>query len=61
MLALAAKKAGDAKTADDAQRSLDALLKEPGAAARLAEFEALTQGRYVPPKRLNDAQSKGNP
>jgi Flp pilus assembly protein TadD len=52
VLAAAAKKAGDGRAAADAQAALDSLLKEPGAPARLAEFEALAQGRYLAPQRL---------
>ena len=48
----AAKAAGDAAAAAAAQAGLDGLLREPGAADRVAEFAALTRGRYAAPKRL---------
>ena len=60
-LAAAAKKAGDGRAAADAQAALDALLKEPGAPARLAEFEALTRGRYAAPMRLHPVSSGRTP
>jgi tetratricopeptide (TPR) repeat protein len=56
-----AKKAGETETAAAAQTALEALMKEPGAGDRVAEFEVLTQGRYAPPKRLKQAASKGGP
>jgi tetratricopeptide (TPR) repeat protein len=52
VLLTAARRSGDARTAAEAGAALDALLAEPGAAARLAEFEAATRGRYVAPARL---------
>ena len=61
VLLAAAKKSGDARAAAYAQGALDDLLKEPGAAARLAEFEALTQGRYVAPARLHKAGPTSGP
>lgn len=52
LLVSAATRAGDTRAASGAQASLDALIQEPGAAVRLAEFEAQTQGRYLAPARL---------
>jgi hypothetical protein len=40
VLVSAAGKAGDGRTATETHAALDALLKEPAAPARLAEFEA---------------------
>ncbi len=36
-----------------AKEALDQLLKEPGAKARLAEFEAATRGEYKAPQRID--------
>lgn len=47
-----AKVTGDEALAERAQAALDRLMKEPGAAARLREFEAATRGHYKPPERL---------
>jgi hypothetical protein len=58
VLLCAAQKSGDAETRTDAQQALNALLKEPGAARRLSEFKALTEGRFQPPARLESASSK---
>ena len=52
----AARQAGDAPAAGAAERVLEQLKQEPGAATRLAEFEALTRGAYRPPARLGQKQ-----
>jgi hypothetical protein len=48
----AAEAAGEGDRAASVRKAFEALSREPGADRRIAEFTALTQGRYVPPRRI---------
>ncbi|MFP4105763.1 MAG: DUF5107 domain-containing protein [Phycisphaerae bacterium] len=52
----AAERAGDSERAKLAREALAEILKEPGAARRVEEFLAATQGRFVHPNRLKEFQ-----
>ena|SRR4028119_1020031 len=51
-----AQHTGSQKQAAAAKEALDQLLKEPGAKARLAEFEAATRGEYKAPLRIQNCK-----
>ncbi len=51
-----AQHTGEKELAVAAKEALDQLLKEPGAKARLAEFEAATRGEYKAPLRIQNCK-----
>jgi tetratricopeptide (TPR) repeat protein len=48
----AAAAAGETESAEAAQKTFETLASEPGAARRMEEFTAATQGRYMAPRRI---------